>query len=100
MKKFEPFSYINEETVKRLSYLFILRKEEPWLIAVVASYLRPDYARQMISALPVEMQAKVALEALTLRQVTREQVIAIDQDIRENVEFVVGGMERLTAMLD
>ncbi len=100
MKKFEPFSYINEETVKRLSYLFILRKEEPWLIAVVASYLRPDFARQLISALPVEMQAKVALEALTLRQVTREQVLAIDADVKENVEFVVGGMERLTAMLD
>jgi tetratricopeptide (TPR) repeat protein len=100
MKKFEPFSYINEENVKRLAYLFILRKEEPWLVAMVASYLRPDFARQMISALPVTMQAKVAIEALTLRQVTREQVIAIDNDIKENVEFVVGGIERITAMLD
>jgi hypothetical protein len=29
MKKFEPFSYINEENLKRLVYLFLLRKEEP-----------------------------------------------------------------------
>ena len=42
MKKFEPFVYINEENVKRLAYLFILRKEEPWVVAVVASYLRSD----------------------------------------------------------
>lgn len=100
MKKFEPFSYITEDNVKRLSYMFILRKEEPWVIAVVASYLKPELARMMLTALPVELQAKVAIEALTVRQVTRDQVIAIDGDIKENVDFVVGGMERLTAMLD
>lgn len=100
MKKFEPFSYITEENAKRLAYLFILRKEEPWVIAVVASYLKPELARTMLTSLPVELQAKVAIEALTLRQVTREQVIAIDADVKENVDFVVGGMERLTSMLD
>ncbi|MBI5239276.1 MAG: tetratricopeptide repeat protein [Elusimicrobia bacterium] len=99
MKKFEPFSYINEENIKRLVYLFILRKEEPWVIATVLSYLRPDYARMVLISLPVEMQAKLALEALTIRQVTKEQVEAIDADIKANVDFVVGGMERLTAML-
>ncbi len=99
-KKFEPFTYINEENVKRLSYLFILRKEEPWVIATVASYLRPDLARQMLMMLPVELQARVAVEALTVRQVTKDQVNAIDADVKENVDFVVGGMERLTALLD
>lgn len=100
MKKFEPFSYITEQNVKRLAYMFILRKEEPWVVAVVGSYLKPELARQLISALPVELQAKVALEALTVRQVTRDQVIAIDTDVKENVDFVVGGMERLTSLLD
>lgn len=100
MKKFEPFTYINETNLKRLVYMFMLRKEEPWVIAVVCSYLRPDYAKQVITALPVELQAKVAIEALTVRQVTREQVMAIDEDIKENVDFVVGGMERLLTMLD
>jgi len=99
MKKFAPFSYINEENIKRLVYLFILRKEEPWVIATVLSYLRPDYARMVLISLPLEMQAKLALEALTIRQVTKEQVEAIDADIMQNVDFVVGGMERLTAML-
>ncbi|MHB2025307.1 MAG: FliG C-terminal domain-containing protein [Elusimicrobiota bacterium] len=100
MKKFEPFAYINEENIKRLAYMFLLRKEEPWVVAVVASYLRPDYARQLLTSLPIELQARVAMEALTVRQVTREQVAAIDADVKENVDFVVGGLERLITMID
>lgn len=100
MKKFEPFTYINETNVKRLAYLFILRKEEAWVIATVLSYLRPDYQRLVLAALPVDMQSKLALEALTVRQVTRDQVTAIDADVKENVDFVVGGIERLVTLLD
>ncbi|MFH1726352.1 MAG: FliG C-terminal domain-containing protein [Elusimicrobiota bacterium] len=100
MKRFEPFSYINEENLKRLAQMFLLRREEPWLIAVVLSYIRPEYARQVLTFLPVELQAKVAVESLTVRQMTREQVKAIDQDIKDNVDFVVGGVERLTRMLE
>ncbi|MBI5242355.1 MAG: hypothetical protein HY922_01570 [Elusimicrobia bacterium] len=94
------FSYINETNLKRLVILFLLRREEPWLIAVVLSYLRPEYARQVLMALPVGMQAKVAMEALMVRQCTREQVAAIDSDIKESVNFLVGGIERLTQMLE
>ncbi|MDE2489829.1 MAG: hypothetical protein KGM24_03225, partial [Elusimicrobia bacterium] len=100
MKKFEPFTYINEENFKRLGNLFLVRQDEPWLIAVVLSYLRPELARATLTSLPVELQAKVAVEALKIRQVTREQLMAIDADIKESVDFVVGGMERLTQLLD
>jgi len=99
MKKFEPFTYLNEENLKRLIYLFLLRKEDPWVIAVVLSYIKPDLSRQALSMLPVEMQSRVAMEALTVRQATREQIEAIDKDIRENVDFVMGGIERLSKML-
>lgn len=100
MKKFEPFTYLNEENLKRLIYLFLLRKEDPWVIAVVLSYMKPDLSRKALSMLPVEMQSRVALEALTVRQATREQIDAIDKDICENVDFVMGGIERLVKMLD
>lgn len=99
-KKEEPFAYINETNLKNLANLFILRAEEPWLVAVVLSYLRPEYARQVLTGLPVELQAKVALEALKIRQVTKEQVAAIDSDIKENIDYVVGGIERLIQMLE
>ena len=100
MAKMEPFSYINEENLRRLANLFLLRREEPWLIAVVLSYLQPEYGRQVLAALPVALQTKVAMEALKVRQVTREQIQAIDEEVRENVDFVVGGIERLTKMLE
>lgn len=100
MAKKEPFAYINETNLKNLANLFLLRAEEPWLVAVVLSYLRPEYARQVLTALPVELQAKVALEALKIRQVTKEQVTAIDADIKENIDYVVGGIERLIQMLE
>ncbi|OGS51527.1 MAG: hypothetical protein A3J79_04475 [Elusimicrobia bacterium RIFOXYB2_FULL_62_6] len=100
MKKFTPFTYLNEENLKRLIYLFLLRKEDPWVIAVVLSYLKPELSRQALSMLPVEMQSKVAMEALTVRQVSRDQIEAIDKDVRENVDFVMGGVEQLSKMLE
>jgi tetratricopeptide (TPR) repeat protein len=100
MKKFEPFTYITEENFKRLANLFLVRQDEAWLVAVVLSYLKPDIGRATLTALPIEMQAKIAIEALKIRQVTREQLMAIDADIKESVDFVVGGMERLTQLLD
>ncbi len=100
MKKFEPFTYLSEENLKRLIYLFLMRKEDPWVIAIVLSYMKPDLGRQALAMLPVEMQSKVALEALTVRQATREQIDAIDKDIRENVDFVMGGIDRMIKMLE
>ncbi len=100
MKKFEPFTYINEENLKRLVYLFLIRKEDPWVIAIVLSYLRPELARQALSMLPVEVQSRVALESLSVRQASREQIEAIDKDIKENVDYVMGGIEQLSKMLE
>ncbi|OGR85839.1 MAG: hypothetical protein A2021_01725 [Elusimicrobia bacterium GWF2_52_66] len=100
MKKFEPFTYINEENLKRLIYLFLLKKEDPWVIAVVLNYMKPELARQALSMLSVEIQSKVALESLTVRQATREQIEAIDKEIKESIDFVMGGIERLTKMLE
>jgi len=100
MKKFEPFTYITEENLRKLVYYFLLKKEDPWVIALVISYLKLELSRQALSMLPIEMQSRVALESLTVRQATREQIEAIDKDVRENVDFVMGGVERLAKMLE
>ncbi|MCX5789204.1 MAG: tetratricopeptide repeat protein [Elusimicrobia bacterium] len=100
MKKFEPFNYITEDKLVNLANLFLVRREEPWLVAVVLSYLRPEFARQVLASLPLELQAKVALEAFRVRQVTKEQLEAIDEEVKKNVDFVVGGLARLIQMLE
>jgi len=98
MKKFVPFSYINDENVKQL--VFLLRHEEPWIVAMVLSYLSSEHALKVLQALPASLQAKVALETAMFRQTSLEQVMAIDQDIKEKIDFVVGGLEKLVGILE
>lgn len=100
MEKLEVFNYIDEENLGRLANLFQVRSEEPWLIAVVLYYLKQEYAREVLSSLPSELQAKVAMEALKVRQVTKEQILAIDEDVKQSIDYVVGGVERLIQMLE
>ena len=100
MKKFEPFNYINEENLRKLVYLFLLRKEDPWIIAIVLSYLKPDLSKQAFAMLPVELQSKVALESLKVKQATREQIESIDKDVKESVDFVMGGVDQLVKIIE
>ncbi|OVE77046.1 hypothetical protein BVX98_03765 [bacterium F11] len=97
-EKFEPFNYILDENVKQLAYL--LHHEEPWVVALVISYLSPEHAYKVMEALPADLQAKVALETAMYRQTSLDQVRAINDDIREKIDFVVGGLEKLVGILE
>lgn len=97
-EKFEPFNYINDDNVKQAAYL--LHHEEPWIVALVISYLTSDHAYKVMEALPPDLQAKVALETAMYRQTTMDQVRAINEDIRQKIDFVVGGLEKLVAILE
>lgn len=98
MKKFEPFKYVTDENIKQLAYL--LHHEEPWVVAVVLSYLSSDHAFKVMEALPPDLQAKVALETAMYRQTSLEQVQTIDEDIKQKIDFVVGGLEKLVTILE
>ena len=98
--RFEPFACVNEDNVRRLACMFMLRKENPRVIAVVAGSLKPKLARGLLTALPADLRAKVAVEALVVRQMGREQIMALDADIAENIDFVVGGIAPTAAMLE
>lgn len=97
-EKFEPFNFINDENVKQLAYL--LHHEEPWIVALVMSYLSPEHAYKVMEALPADLQAKVALETAMYRQTSMDQVRTINDDIREKIDFVVGGLEKLVGILE
>ena len=98
MKKFEPFKYVTEENLKRLAYL--IRKEEPWIIALVLSYLKPEFAKEVLGSMPPELQARVAIETATIRQTSLEQVMSIDEYIKKKIDFVLGGLENLLKIMD
>lgn len=98
MEKFVPFSFINDVNVKQLAYL--LHHEEPWVIAMVISYLSKEHSFKVMEALPADLQARVALETAMYRQTSEDQVVAIDNDIKQKIDFVVGGLEKLVTILE
>ena len=98
MAKYDPFSFVSDGNVKQLAYL--LHHEEPWVVAMVISYLTEEHAFKVMEALPADMQAKVALETAMYRQTSEDQVRAIDADIKEKIDFVVGGLEKLVGILE
>ena len=98
MKKFEPFNYVTELNLKGLAYL--LRKEEPWIVALVLSYLKPEFAKGIFSSMPPELQARVAIETATIRQTSLEQVMSIDEYVKKKIDFVLGGVENLIKILN
>jgi len=98
MKKFEPFTYVGEHNLKGLAYL--LRKEEPWIIALVLSYLKPEFSKGIFTSMPPELQARVAVEAATIRQTSLEQVMSIDEYVKKKVDYVLGGVENLIKILN
>ncbi|MCG3205222.1 MAG: hypothetical protein KCHDKBKB_01941 [Elusimicrobia bacterium] len=98
MKKFEPFKYVTDDNIKQLAYL--LHHEEPWVVALVISYLSAEHSFKVMEALPADLQAKVALETAMYRQTSHEQVQAIDEDIKQKIDFVVGGLEKLVVILE
>ncbi len=97
-KKFEPFTYVNDSNLKGLAYL--LRKEESWIIALVLSYLKPEFAKEVFGSMPPEQQARVAVETATIRQTSLEQVMAIDEYVKKKIDFVLGGIENLLKILN
>jgi len=97
-KKYHPFDYINDENLKRMVYL--IRKEPPQNVALVVSYLKPEYVREVLNALTPEMQAKVALEMATIRSMDEEQVKKTDDHIKEKIEFLIGGISHLLEVID
>lgn len=97
-KKYKPFHYVDDDNLKRLIYL--IRKEEPQIIALVVSYLKPEHVKEVLSALTPDQQAQVAVEMATIRQMTHEQVLNIDSDLKEKIDFLIGGLDHLLNVLE
>jgi flagellar motor switch protein FliG len=89
---------VSEANLKGLAYL--LHREEPWIIALVLSYLKPEFAKGIFTSMSPELQARVAVEAATIRQTSLEQVMSIDEYVKKKIDFVLGGTENLIKILN
>ena len=84
MADHEPFAFVKEADLKRLAELFVRRAEEPWLIAFVASRLRPDFARDLLSALPAELREGIGRKSFAA-SLSRDQAMALDSELRRSL---------------
>lgn len=96
-KKYKPFRYIDDENLRRLVYL--ISKEPASTIALVLSYLKPEYVREVLVSLPEGLQAESAINLATVRQMTPEQVMDIDNDIKKKIDFLIGGVDQLLKVI-
>lgn len=92
------FSFINENNLKNLIYL--LKEETVQTIAIVISYLPPEFSSQVISSLDPDTQARVAVELATVKLKSPEQVAEVEKKIKEKIDYIIGGEEYFLTLLD
>jgi flagellar motor switch protein FliG len=93
-----PFSFLNESHLRNLK--FLLRREKPELTAIVVNYLPPALANEVLGSLDPAQQAEIMSHLSTIDQKDPDMVKAVEEKVREQVAFVVGGEDRLQALLD
>ncbi|MFQ3675855.1 MAG: FliG C-terminal domain-containing protein [Endomicrobiia bacterium] len=92
-EKYIPFSYVTEENLKRLIYL--IAKEKPEDIAIVLSYLKAEFVKEIIESFTPQLQAEVALALAQAREIPQEEVVRMDNYVKERIDFLVGGIHQL-----
>jgi flagellar motor switch protein FliG len=97
-KIFQPFSFIKKENLKNLVYL--VQEERPETIALIMTYLNPDVAVELLSSLPVELQAKVSMALASVKQASKESILRTEEEIKKKIDFLVGGLEKFVEILD
>lgn len=98
IKFVRPFSFIKKANIPNLVYL--VQEEPPEIVALIMSYLNPDEGAELMSALPTDLQTKVAVAMATVKQASHESVMRAEDAIRKKLDFLVGGVERFITILD
>lgn len=93
-----PFSFLREGHLRNL--LFLLRKEDPENIAVIINYLEPSLSSRVFSSLSPEIQSRVATYLSRISEMNPEQVKSLEEKIKMQIEYLIGGEDRLTEILE
>lgn len=90
-----PFEDIKKRAdIKPL--ITILQKEDPQTIAIVASYLKPIQASQLIQSLPPEKMKRVALAIAQLDQPNQDVLFEIEHEINKMLDLFVSDEKEQT----
>lgn len=94
----KPFAFISKDNLKDLAT--IIQGEPPELISLVLSYLEEEYAATVVGYFKPELKAKVALSMMKVRQSDKASVNRAEVNIKEKLNFLVGGLDKFSGILE
>jgi len=92
------FSFVNDSNISNLAYL--LKDEDSEKIAVVLSYLTEPLVEKFLSFFPPEKQSDIMSFLIYKKELPREEIVEFERKLRERIEFVTGGRDKLLRMLE
>jgi hypothetical protein len=93
-----PFSFVNRNN---LNNLFLLVKDKsPEQIAAVLHYLDSELASVMLAKLDPKIRAQILITIPRERQFSPEEVDSLDAEIRQNINYLIGGMDMLIGIYE
>ncbi len=93
----QRFAFLQEKNSRAL--LHLIQKEPIQTIALVLSYITPEQAAGILQSLPGEIQSQVASRISTISEMSPTEVNRIEQDIKEKIDYVVGGRDSLVNII-
>ncbi|MCX7941014.1 MAG: hypothetical protein N2555_04525 [Endomicrobia bacterium] len=82
------------------SLWYLIKEEEPSVIALIMSYLPPDLVAELMTMLDMKTQAKVALELVSMKMPEPEKVQEIENYIKSRIDYCIGGEDYFLSLLD
>lgn len=92
-----PFSFIRERDIPSLA--FLLKDKTAQDIAIAINYIDPAIGMRLLELFPKEKQVEVAL-ILGHEELNMEKVHALEEMVKSRLTYVVGGENKLLALLD
>jgi flagellar motor switch protein FliG len=93
-----PFSFLQNKHIRDLG--FLLKDSPPEEVAIVASYLAPEMATKLLEHFSEEKQAEIALNLSGEGKVKLKEVKELEGSIKERLNYIVGGDEKLASIFD
>ena len=93
-----PFAFISRDNLKNLA--IIIQNESPDVISLILSYLKDEDAATIVGYFDPEIKAKVALSLLEVKQTNRESVRQAEGRVKDKLDFLVGGIDKFTGILE
>ncbi|MFH1353202.1 MAG: FliG C-terminal domain-containing protein [bacterium] len=93
-----PFSFVNEKNISNLA--FLLRDEDSEKIANIVGFFKEPLIENFVSCFPEEKQSDIMSFLVYKKELSSDGIRGLEQEIKERIDYVSGGKERLLRMLE